>query len=111
MKRTTYDESRRWVDAVGRPTLRKARTPKAGAKVPPAAVLTVYEDTERGLALLRGLRVSWVLEVAAVRERAAWSVSAKGFVVDVDALPDVCAAADSQRVPYRIKRVRTGDVA
>ena len=105
---TSEQVARDFLAVAPRPKLRKVSDPKPGAQVEPPARLTVYEDAARGLALIRGKRVGWVLDVAAVAQAARWSPSAKGFVVAVTVLPDVCAAADSQSVPYRVKRVQTG---
>ena len=88
-----------------RPKSRKHREPKPGD---PATVLHITEDTSRHLALVRGLNVRHVLELANVLERARWSVSAGGYVVSSADLADVCAMAGYSNVPYRVKRVGDG---
>lgn len=69
----------------------------------PGSFLWIYEDTARGLCLIRGKNVRDVLEAAGVE--GIWSVTSKGLVVPIADLPDVCAHADYLNVPYRVKQV------
>lgn len=106
--RARYDDAQRFLTVAPRPKLRKTRQPRPGAKVGPVAALTAYVDDDRGLVLLRGLRVGVVLDSLALREVAAWSVSAKGWVLPIGTLPDVEAYAQHLRAPLLIKPVTTG---
>jgi hypothetical protein len=69
------------------------------------AFLWIYEDHDRGLALVRGLNVKQVLGSTDVLDEARWSVAAKGYVVPMAAVPNLCAEAECQGVFYRIKQV------
>lgn len=67
--------------------------------------LWIYDDPGRGLALLRGRNVKVVLESAGALDVARWSVTGKGWVLPAARLADVCAMADYENVPYRVKAV------
>jgi hypothetical protein len=71
----------------------------------PDAFLWIHEDHARGLALIRGLNVKQVLVSTDVLDEARWSVAAKGYVVPLDALPNLCAQAECRGISYRIKQV------
>lgn len=71
----------------------------------PDAVLWIYEDPARGLALVRGKNVRVVLESAVVVERARWSVSGDGFVLPIGDVPDVVAMAQWNGYPVRFKPI------
>lgn len=71
------------------------------------AFLWIYDDSSRGLALLRGRNVKSVLRSACALDVARWSVSGKGWVVPGDRIADVCAMADYEGVPYRVKAVES----
>lgn len=101
--RSTYAESKPFVDALQPHKRRKPTQPKPGARKPPETLLHVVEDPSRGVALVRGLGVLPILESAGVEPRARWSESARGWVVDVADLADVIAAADWARATVRTK--------
>lgn len=67
--------------------------------------LWVYDDPSRGLALLRGRGVKAVLQSAGALDVARWSMSGKGWVVPGARVGDICAIADYENVPYRVKAV------
>jgi hypothetical protein len=100
MKRATYAESQVFAD-LRRPKIRNARPPKPGARVAPEMVLHITEDTTRGIALIRGRGIDAVLDTAGVLNRARWSQSAKGWVLDVTDLGDVIAVAEHSRAIVR----------
>lgn len=86
-------------------TIWSAGSPSSGAIPMGDTFLWLYEDAGRGLALLRGRGVADVLDAAHVRDHACWSVAAKGYVLPLPAVADVCAVADVLGVPYRVKAV------
>jgi len=98
-----FEQSRRFLEHSPRPKLRKRAEPKPGAPKGPASVLWVTEDRERGLALVRGLNVQRVLELACALDGARWSPSGKGYVVSADQLPDIAAMAQYTNTPYKVK--------
>ena len=67
--------------------------------------LWIYDDPTRGLALIRGRSVKAVLIAAGALDAARWSVSGKGWVLPGAKVADVCAMADYENVPYRVKAV------
>lgn len=69
----------------------------------PEAFLWIYEDHPLGIALVRGKNIKSVLETAGVLEVARWSHAGKGFVLPLEQVPDVVAAAEHIGVPYRFK--------
>lgn len=101
--RGAYEQSQRFLAASPRPARRRRSEPKPGAPKSPDAVLHVTEDRERGLALIRGLNVRHVLELAGCFEGARWSPAAKGYVVASAVLADVAAMAQYSNTPYRVK--------
>lgn len=81
----------------------------------PDGFLWIYEDRARGLALIRGLNVKKVLELAVVLDRARYSTSGRGWVLPIDTIADIAAMADYSSTPYRVKQIQhaneTGEVA
>jgi hypothetical protein len=73
-----------------------------------AEFLWVYEDRQRGLALIRGHGVQRVLELAGVAN-ARFSVTGKGWVVPGVDVPDVVAMAQYDGVVVRFKEVAADD--
>lgn len=69
-------------------------------------VVWIYEDTARGVALLRGRAVPDVLGIAGITS-ARWSTSGKGHVVPIAAVSDVAAACEYAGVIHRTKAVTT----
>lgn len=66
--------------------------------------LWVYEDSERGLALIRG-HAKPVLEMADLLGVARYSVTGKGWVIPLDAVANFACMCDYSNTPYRYKRV------
>lgn len=99
-----YEQSQRFLEHSPRPKPRKRSQVRPGARKGPDSVLHVTEDRERHLALVRGLNVRRVLELAGVMEGARWSPSGKGYVISSAALADIAAMADYTHTPYRMKR-------
>lgn len=60
----------------------------------------VHEDTARGLALVRGIGAKPYLPTTA-----RWSMAGKGYVMPIEAVADMVAAAEMDGVPYRVKVV------
>ena len=71
----------------------------------PDTFLWVYDDTARGLALLRGRKVKRVLKMAGLTEQARWSSAGQGWVIGSSDLADLLALADDIGTPYQIKTV------
>lgn len=102
---SSYEQAQRFLETSPRPKLRKTTEPKPGQRYVRAAI-HVTEDRAHQLALVRGKNVRTVIDVAGVLDEAVWSVSAKGYVIDLERLPDVEAAAQHLDAPYRVKQVR-----
>ena len=64
----------------------------------------IHDDHTRGLSLLRG-DVRDLLVETGVLKRARWSVSMRGWVVDIDDVALVCVVAELWGRPYRVKQV------
>jgi len=105
--RVSPAESRRFLQDAPRPPLRTRRSPKPGAAKPPDSVVWLVEDVDHGRVLVRGKNLRPILELAGVYDRAAWSVSAKGYVIDSRDIPDVSAACDYSSAPWRWRTLRT----
>jgi hypothetical protein len=100
-----YEQAQRFLEVSPRPKLRKTTEPKPGQH-PVRAAVHVTEDRAHHLALVRGKNIRTVIDVAGVLDEAIWSVSGMGYVIDLDRLPDVEAAAQHLGAPYRVKQVR-----
>lgn len=100
-----YAQSQRFLAASPYPKRRRTGAPKPGSKPGAIVVLHVTEDPETGKALIRGRGVPAVLSVAGKFDQAEWSPGAKGYVVPIDALPDVAAATDYLNGSFRMKKV------
>ncbi|GAB6983520.1 hypothetical protein [Nocardioides pyridinolyticus] len=104
-----YEQSQRFLAHSPRPKLRKRSQAKVGARKGPESVLHVTEDRDNQKALVRGLNVRRILELAGVIDDASWSPSGKGYVVSSAALADVAAMADYTHTPYRVKTFGGGE--